>query len=89
LALDQKERQPVISAGVSASVRENKALHVMREDGNSRILRGEPYDNWSNVAAGVLKHMLVDPGGSTPVFGLPMPQAFDMRFFQQCLQLIL
>ena len=44
-ALDQKERQPVISAGVSAPVRESKALHVMREDGNSRILRGEPYNN--------------------------------------------
>jgi hypothetical protein len=31
-------------------VRENKALHVMRKDGNSRILRGEPYNNWSDLA---------------------------------------
>src|SRR5258708_30905391 len=72
-ALHQKERQPVISAGVATPVRENKALHVMREDGNRRVLRGEPYDNWSNVTAGVLKHMLVDPGGSTPVLRLPTP----------------
>jgi len=25
------------------------------------------------VTARILKHMLVDPGGSAPVFGLPMP----------------
>lgn len=73
-ALDQKERQPVISAGVSAPVRENKALHVMREDGNSGILRGEPYNNCSNMAAGVLKHMLVGPSGSAPMLRLPTPQ---------------
>lgn len=60
-ALHQKERQPMISAGVSAPVRENNALHVMRKDRKSRILRGEPFNNWSGLTAGILKHMLVDP----------------------------
>ena len=42
----------MVSAGIPAPVWENKTLHVMSEDGNSRILRGKPYNNWSNVAAG-------------------------------------
>jgi hypothetical protein len=75
LALHKKERQPMVSAEIPAPVWENKTLHVMSEDGNSRILGGEPYDNCSNVAVGIFEHMLVDPGGSAPVLRLPMPPA--------------
>ena len=63
----------MVSARVPGAVRENKALDVMSEDGNSRVLCGEPYDNWSNVTVRVPKDMLVDPGGSAPVLRLPMP----------------
>jgi hypothetical protein len=46
----------------------------MSEDGDSGVVGWKPYDDWSNLTAGILKHMLVDPSGSAPVLRLPMPQ---------------
>lgn len=63
----------MVSAGVAGSVREDELFHVMSEDGDSGILRREPYDNGSNVAVGIFKHMLVDPGGPAPMLRLSMP----------------
>jgi hypothetical protein len=40
-----------------------------------KYLLREPYDNGSNVAAGIFEHMLVDPGGPAPMLRLSMPPA--------------